>query len=633
MDAVNPDYLVVHILNPTTPTMAWILPGNLLFGRFPVLTGLYHASYPSYETLPFYLLLGGTIASIRLAHLCIGLMILVAAGALIRQTTRSPILTGAALVALAADPAFLFPFRTQAHITVFPVFFFFLTLYMISRYPTARGYFTAGALLGLSVCGYFIFVFALPGVLLFALRDRASIRHGRHLATLITGFALGMLPYALGYGLLFGALGLQPGIAWIQTALLTLHVDSGQSSYGGRIGSVLEGIWLVCTGEWNWLIFWSTRHVDYGQMAKTVMLVILPLAALRFSHRSGELGRGFALVGLSTLSFVIMATVFGNRLGGQDLVTIVPMLYVLAAVSVSVLLLHFQNRIVTRVSAAALTILFAFNVTATGTILAKLSGQGGSGLYSSIISQYPRTVLARQDKTPHIFWDWGAMMPFIYLTEGTVPVFDNSQLSAVLCQYGKAKLVFLGEDAVHPKVAFMKLGVKTDAVQMLRDAHSSFPYKVITVSPLHARCAPAPILPGFRLPKGVYAHDLTEVEGVYPDLPSRCCFLANHATFGIITPVSARSLTLNVYVPNVSIPDEQRLTIRIDGGAPIETGILKKGTFAAVRIPLPPSHNPKKHVEILPAYSFVPKDLGMNADDRHLSVILTSVSASANATP
>ena len=102
MDAVNPDYLVVHMLNPASRTEYWLIPGQLLFGRFPVLAGPYSGSWATYETLPFYFLLGGTIASLRLAHLCLGLLILVAVGALIRQTTRSLILTGAALVALQA---------------------------------------------------------------------------------------------------------------------------------------------------------------------------------------------------------------------------------------------------------------------------------------------------------------------------------------------------------------------------------------------------------------------------------------------------------------------------------------------------------------------------------------------------
>ena len=44
MDAVNPDYLVVKLLNwhHARPLTAWVLPGNYLHDRVPILISLYH---------------------------------------------------------------------------------------------------------------------------------------------------------------------------------------------------------------------------------------------------------------------------------------------------------------------------------------------------------------------------------------------------------------------------------------------------------------------------------------------------------------------------------------------------------------------------------------------------------------
>ncbi len=42
MDAVNPDYLVVALLHPRADFAPWILPGNMLFGLFPVMVNIYY---------------------------------------------------------------------------------------------------------------------------------------------------------------------------------------------------------------------------------------------------------------------------------------------------------------------------------------------------------------------------------------------------------------------------------------------------------------------------------------------------------------------------------------------------------------------------------------------------------------
>ena len=45
MDAVDPDYLVVRLLNRhAQPITAWLLGGNYLHGKVPVLITFYHGS-------------------------------------------------------------------------------------------------------------------------------------------------------------------------------------------------------------------------------------------------------------------------------------------------------------------------------------------------------------------------------------------------------------------------------------------------------------------------------------------------------------------------------------------------------------------------------------------------------------
>jgi hypothetical protein len=80
--------------------------------------------------------------------------------------------------------------------------------------------------------------------------------------------------------------------------------------------------------------------------------------------------------------------------------------------------------------------------------IARLEDRGGSGLYSSLLSEYPSRMRRDGDRTAHVFMDWGGLLQFIYLTEGKVPAYDGSQLRVAACRFGEVKAVFLGADAL-----------------------------------------------------------------------------------------------------------------------------------------------------------------------------------------
>src|SRR5262249_41618462 len=77
MDAVNPDYMVVRLLNPAAKDLAvWILPGQLVFGKLPILAQLYQGALTYYFGLPFYFLFGTDVLGIRIAEIGFGLFVL-----------------------------------------------------------------------------------------------------------------------------------------------------------------------------------------------------------------------------------------------------------------------------------------------------------------------------------------------------------------------------------------------------------------------------------------------------------------------------------------------------------------------------------------------------------------------------
>lgn len=69
MDAVNPDYMAVLLLNRHPESIEpWLLPGNLLFARAPILISFYHGSQQLWLGLPFFWLFGTGVTGIRLTH-------------------------------------------------------------------------------------------------------------------------------------------------------------------------------------------------------------------------------------------------------------------------------------------------------------------------------------------------------------------------------------------------------------------------------------------------------------------------------------------------------------------------------------------------------------------------------------
>lgn len=134
LDAVNPDYFAVRILNPNAANIpSWILPGNLLFGQFPVLTAFYHGTLPLYLGLPGYALFGTGVVGIRLTHMCFGLLVLASCWLFMRSFGVGRSITALSLSGLALDPGFAFSFRSMYYIVLIPAIPLLLAAALIQR--------------------------------------------------------------------------------------------------------------------------------------------------------------------------------------------------------------------------------------------------------------------------------------------------------------------------------------------------------------------------------------------------------------------------------------------------------------------------------------------------------------------
>ena len=497
MDAINPDYLAARMLDPATQTTANMLPGNLLWKRWPLLAGgLYHGSIHAYLTLPFLTVLGGTVLSLRLSHLFLGVMVALAAGLFIWKITRSKLATTAAMLALVTDPGFIFSFRTQAYITTFPIVVVLYGLMQLFK-PGERKrkqLFVAGLCVGAAIWGYFIYGFMIPGILLFIAIDMRSRPFGvaRSLAVFLLGVGLGLLPYVIGYTSLFIRLGgFYPGLEWMREAVSSAHVNSNES-YGVRLSFVLRQVFVTATGAWHWSTFFGIDpESNYGQATKFAALMLLPLVALPLAFEPGPRARAFWIVSLPILSYVLVASLFGGRMGGHHFCLLLPMFYALAAVS----LLMLAERLV---PSGAFPVAFGLpciaavsvNLILFGAFISRLENRGGAGLYSSIVSDYPVRVRQNGGQTAHVFMDWGGLFQFIYLTEGKIPAYDASQLQAVVCRYKEANVVFLGADALKRALREMQNAglVVTRMEQASAGALGDFQLVAVTVVPSATYC-------------------------------------------------------------------------------------------------------------------------------------------------
>lgn len=116
--------------------------------------------------------------------------------------------------------------------------------------------------------------------------------------------------------------------------------------------------------------------------------------------------------------------------------------------------------------------------------------------------------------------------------------------------------------------------------------------------------------------------------GVYPSSDrAQCCFLGGTAVLKLANPPNARTITLDMYVPDVRPFAGKAESIRITlNGKPVGGAAVLSLGANAVSISVTPAQARSQLVLVVkPSITFVPKDWGINGDVRRLSVMLLRV--------
>lgn len=469
MDSINPEYLAVRALNPDAARelYAWIVPGNLIAGKYPVLAGsYYHGPLQLYVSLPVYLALGTDIGAARIAQFMYAALVLLASWRLLRLAGAARALTFAGLALLAIDPGFVHIFKTQALSIVWPLSLMLFSIAIVEsrvvravplRWPALLA---AGLLAGLAFFSYFVFLFFAPVLYLHVVQSLRRQAHGSVRAGLlrswayVAGYLLGTAPYFVGFWLMYDRLGsAEKFLAALNSDVEQLEVIRAPvADAGGGLGAALDNVVSAVTDHWlNRMVLAQNGWSEYTALAGLAFLcvpILLGIVAWRKRWPARLLHLGNALI----VSYVVLSLPFANRLSGHHYTLLLPLAY-LAWISACHYLYSARagdgrashKRIGLMFGAAAILV-FAGSAFGQWRFLEALGRTGGVAQYSDAINRLSESAMESGKEEYFYFPDWGFAMPFQFLTNGSIAARNGvpapQQLQRMVCMGQSVNVVY-----------------------------------------------------------------------------------------------------------------------------------------------------------------------------------------------
>ncbi|HTA40310.1 MAG TPA: hypothetical protein VK760_14600 [Candidatus Acidoferrales bacterium] len=117
-------------------------------------------------------------------------------------------------------------------------------------------------------------------------------------------------------------------------------------------------------------------------------------------------------------------------------------------------------------------------------------------------------------------------------------------------------------------------------------------------------------------------------DGIYSsDTAAQCCFLAGRARLTLDNPPGAQLAVFKFYVPAVKpLAGGELVTASFNGVTAGKPALLPAGMHDVI-FTIPPSLRSKAHLSasLVMSVKWVPKQIGQNADERELSIMLLRV--------
>ena len=434
MDAVNPEYLAARTLNPELRNQVFALPTVL----FPLLGNLYHGMQNYYIGLPVFAAFGLNVVSLRIAQALFGAATVSMVYVVAERTTSSRALAFLAAAGLATDTAFVASFRTQFHIVLAGAFWLLCSVYwaLPSRTDSMqqRHRFGSGVFFGLAVYAYFVYLFFLPAMLVFGLRNTRS---WRSVLPWALGFVVGMLPYVLGYLSLTIALGgIEPMLLWVTKTINGLAPLSSKLSAWESLSNSFRNASYAIQNTGNELMIFGTSPAQLWPQVKLAALsgsllwvgIWSLISRVRAEnprvHAAPSILQKSQLLWLPICYFSI-SLLLGNRLWIHHFAVLLPLLYVMVALALQPLTQWAASSLPTRAvrnGVLGLAVLLVVgNFSQQNLFFARLDQTGGVGKMSNAINRMAEDALAAPVQVVYIFPEWGFFMPFSFLTANRRP--------------------------------------------------------------------------------------------------------------------------------------------------------------------------------------------------------------------
>lgn len=507
MDAVNPDYMVARMLGGDYRTHIWVLPGNMIVGRIPLLSSLYHGTLHAWIGAPLFAMLGSSVFSLRIVHGLFASLILVTALTWVRRSGAKPIVVIFTGIAVALDPCFIFSFRTQSYITMAPMAALLTSLLLLERARTAvdarRLLFASAALYGLSIYGYFIYAFFLPAIvastLLWPINDSRYAHWQQRIWPLIAGLCFGVGLYVLGYVRIAYVTGGVSGLVdFISSTQASLGAFSSTLGLMDRVGVAIHFFDSVAQNWWNSDQMIGGHEVSAFGSFRTFLFLLSPIALWILAELMARGNRYLRATAGLMISFFVTSLTFGNRLGGHHYVALLVLAYIVLAIGISRV-----GRVLgsggSRVGVAVILSLFVLlggqSVSAQLFLRAKLNETGGVGLFSEAINRYAEELKMTHTSDYVVMPDWGIYFPVAFLTAGKVEIFYEARADferRALCSGRNIQVVLItGDRALRYREWTQALGWSAPALRSFRQRNGPVVFEVATFigDRSHAACA------------------------------------------------------------------------------------------------------------------------------------------------
>lgn len=449
MDAVNPDYMGLHVFNSDNVSVwaysdniiASLIEGNTQYSHFPMLNSLYGTCFEMYTTMIWSVLFGYSVYAIRTLHILYSVIVLLALYKLLKYILEDEKKATIITAFFAIEPSFLFSSRTQYYIQLFPhVFFLFGLLLIVKAIEDSeknRNIVLGAILLGLSASSYFVFAFYFAGIsisylIILIKKKRCWIKNE---CKLIGGFLIGYAPYIYAHLSIIMTQGVD---GWINAlkGLDTYGISNGaNTSIIERVLHIVQSLENIAGG--NSIIQIMTGYTIGTTYGKIVALLYIVLAAVAIVliiknwerlEESKEILVLFFLVSI-LFSHIILALLVGNALGYQHFVMLLPIMYLTGSL---VIVREVDSRKMINKSTFTLeivlfTIAFAFisleRIYEGYNIVNKT---GGIGYYSETINElsyFLDGVVTDNDTI--ISPQWGYWMQIACITDGKKRIWNN----------------------------------------------------------------------------------------------------------------------------------------------------------------------------------------------------------------